>query len=72
VDNIQAWLPQWRQLGLALADIHGWLGNALMWFAALRATAALYHHFWQRTPFEHRDMRLGVVLCRDPRSGWRL
>jgi cytochrome b561 len=51
VDNIQAWLPQWRQLGLALADIHGWLGNALMWFAALRATAALYHHFWQRTPF---------------------
>jgi len=48
VGNIRPWLPQSRQLGLALADIHGWLGNALMWLAGLHATAALYHHFWRR------------------------
>ncbi len=30
VGNIQPWLPQSRQPGLALADIRGWLGNALM------------------------------------------
>jgi cytochrome b561 len=48
VGNIDPWLPQSRHLGLALADIHGWLGNALMWLAGLHATAALYHHFWRR------------------------
>jgi cytochrome b561 len=48
VGNIQPWLPQSQQLGLALADIHGWLGNSLMWLAGLHATAALYHHFWRR------------------------
>jgi cytochrome b561 len=46
--NIQPWLPQSRQLGLALGDIHGWLGDALMGLAGLHATAALYHHFWRR------------------------
>jgi cytochrome b561 len=46
--DIQPCLPQSRQLGLALADIHGWLGNALIWLAGLHATAALYHHFWRR------------------------
>jgi cytochrome b561 len=48
VGNIDPWLPQSRHLGLALADIHGWLGDALMWLAGLHATAALYHHFWRR------------------------
>jgi cytochrome b561 len=48
VGNIQPWLPPSQQLGLALADIHGWLGNALMWLAGFHATAALYHHFWLR------------------------
>ena len=37
-----------RRLGLLLADIHGWLGNLLIWLAGLHATAALYHHFWRR------------------------
>jgi cytochrome b561 len=46
--NIQPWVPQSRQLGLVLADIHGWLGDALIWFAGLHAAAALYHHFWRR------------------------
>jgi cytochrome b561 len=46
--NIQSWLPQSRQLGLELANIHGWVSNVLIWFAGLHATAALYHHFWRR------------------------
>jgi cytochrome b561 len=37
VGNIQPWLAQSRQLGLAL-----------MWLAGFHATAALYHHFWRR------------------------
>ena len=46
--NIQPWFPQSRRLGLLLADIHGWLGNVLIWLAGLHAAAALYHHFWRR------------------------
>lgn len=46
--NIQPWLPQSRQLGLALANTHGWLGDVLIWLAGLHAAAALYHHFWRR------------------------
>ena len=32
----------------AASDIHGWLGNVLIWLAGLHAAAALYHHFWRR------------------------
>ena len=46
--NIQPWLPQFQQLGLVLANIHGWLGDVLIWLAGLHAAAALYHHFWRR------------------------
>ena len=48
IGDIQPWLPQSRQLGLELADVHGWLGNLLIWLAGLHAAAALYHHFWRR------------------------
>jgi cytochrome b561 len=48
VGNIQPWLPQSRPLGLWLADLHGWLGNVLIWLAGFHAAAALYHHFWRR------------------------
>jgi cytochrome b561 len=30
--------------GALLAQIHGWLGDAIMWLAGLHALAALYHH----------------------------
>jgi cytochrome b561 len=46
--NVQPWLPQSRQLGLVLANIHGWLGDVLIWLAGLHAAAALYYHFWRR------------------------
>ena len=48
VGNIQPLLPQSRQLGPVLANIHGWLGDVLIWLAGLHAAAALYHHFWRR------------------------
>jgi cytochrome b561 len=48
VGNIQPLLPQSRALGLLLADVHGWLGDTLIWLAGFHATAALYHHLWRR------------------------
>jgi cytochrome b561 len=32
-------------LGEGLAEIHGLLGDTMMWIAGLHAAAALYHHF---------------------------
>ena len=48
VGNIQPWLAPSRELGLSLADIHGWLGDVLIWLAGVHAAVALYHHFWRR------------------------
>ena len=45
--NIAPPVPQARPVGLALADIHGWLGNVLIWLAGAHAVAALYHHVWR-------------------------
>jgi cytochrome b561 len=46
--NIQPPFPPSRAFGLWLADLHGWLGNVLIWLAGFHAVAALYHHFWRR------------------------
>ena len=46
--NIQPWVSQSWQLGLVLANIHGWLSNVLICLAGLHAAAAIYHHFWRR------------------------
>jgi cytochrome b561 len=32
-------------LGEALAELHGWLGDTILWLAGLHALAALYHHW---------------------------
>ena len=48
VGTLQPWLPPSRPFGFVLADIHGWLGDVLIWLAGLHAAAALYHHFWRR------------------------
>lgn len=34
-----------REIGMRLASIHGWLGDAILWTAGLHALAALYHQF---------------------------
>jgi cytochrome b561 len=38
-------LPQAHALGAWLAELHTWLGNAILWVAGLHTAAALYHHF---------------------------
>jgi cytochrome b561 len=40
--------PLWAKAhgaGSAIASIHTWLGDAIMWIAGVHAAAALYHHF---------------------------
>jgi cytochrome b561 len=34
-----------HELGAAIATIHTWLGDVILWAAGLHALAALYHHF---------------------------
>jgi len=43
--EIAAPLAQSHDLGLKIASLHTWLGDAIMWIAGLHAAAALYHHF---------------------------
>lgn len=35
-------------VGETIAEIHTWLGDAIMWVAGLHALAALFHHFFLR------------------------
>ena len=32
-------------LGETIAEVHGWLGDVILWLAGAHAVAALYHHF---------------------------
>jgi cytochrome b561 len=47
VGDIQPWLSPSHEVGAMLADLHGWLGNVLIWLAGIHAASALYHHFWR-------------------------
>ena len=38
-------LAEAHDVGGAIASIHTWLGDTLLWVAGLHAAAALYHHF---------------------------
>jgi cytochrome b561 len=38
-------VPESHDLGAQFANIHGWLGDAILWLAGLHAVAALYHQF---------------------------
>jgi len=42
--EIGAPLAAAHQLGVTVATIHTWLGDAILWVAGLHALAALYHH----------------------------
>lgn len=46
-------VPSWvgreaHDPGITLAELHGWLGDAILWLAGLHAAAAIYHHAFLR------------------------
>jgi cytochrome b561 len=43
--DIEPWIGASHALGSKLAELHGWLGDAVLWIAGAHAAAALYHHF---------------------------
>ena len=45
IGAIGPFLSPSQELGEALANLHGSLGNAIVWIAGLHASAALFHHF---------------------------
>jgi cytochrome b561 len=42
--EIAAPMAESHDLGALIAEIHTWLGDAILWLAGLHAVAALYHH----------------------------
>jgi len=38
-------LAKSHETGKTIAEIHSWLGDAILWLAGLHTVAALYHHF---------------------------
>jgi len=38
-------LAESHALGATIANIHTWLGDAILWLAGVHAAAALYHHY---------------------------
>jgi len=38
-------LGESHALGSQIAELHGWLGDVILWIAGVHAVAALYHHF---------------------------
>ena len=38
-------LTESHEVGAAIAEVHTWLGDAILWLAGVHALAALYHHF---------------------------
>ncbi len=43
--NIPSPLPDVHSVGRAIAVVHGYLGDVIVWVAGLHAAAALFHHF---------------------------
>jgi cytochrome b561 len=57
---IAPWLAESHASGAQIAEIHTWLGDAILWLAGLHALAALAHHFL---------LRDGVLLSMLPGRG---
>jgi len=55
---IPPWLAENHGLGVSIARVHTWLGDAILWLAGAHALAALYHHFVRKD---------GVLLSMLPR-----
>jgi len=45
IGPVGPFFPVARGLGRTIAEVHSWLGDALIWLAGLHAAAALFHHF---------------------------
>ncbi len=60
--DIAPWLHESHAVGQQIAELHGWLGDAILWLAGLHAAAALYHQF---------VLRDGVLRSMLPGSGAR-
>ena len=43
--NVPPLLPKAHAAGRIVAEVHGWLGDALLWIAGAHAATALFHHF---------------------------
>jgi len=50
--------PDAHDLGAWFANLHGWLGDAIMWLAGVHAAAAIFHH---------AVLRDGVLVSMIPR-----
>jgi cytochrome b561 len=46
--DIAPWVAESHGLGATIAEVHGWLGDVILWTAGLHAAAALVHHFLLR------------------------
>ena len=44
--QINPLLGESHELGAKIAELHGWLGDVILWLAGLHAVAGLYHHLW--------------------------
>lgn len=67
--RIQPLLALSHDTGAIIAQIHTWLGDAILWLAGLHAVAALYHHFyvWDDvlvSYFPHFEIRLSAIYSR--------
>ena len=38
-------IPESHALGSVIAEVHGWLGDIIIWLAGFHAAAGLFHHF---------------------------
>jgi cytochrome b561 len=57
--DIRPMLAESHATGAWFAELHGWLGDVILWLAGLHAIAALYHHF---------VLRDGVLMSMLPRA----
>lgn len=44
--EIAPWIGKQHELGDTVAEIHGWLGDVILWVAGAHAAAAIYHHWF--------------------------
>jgi cytochrome b561 len=64
-------LAEDHSLGRALATVHGYLGDAIVWLAGFHAAAALFHHFVLRDGVLAAMLPAGLArrLQRQTRTG---